>query len=277
MEQRKTAKASYEIIILFFNIADILNGFHLVTISSVDALYGSAYVAKDVIWRRSFVCNLISALSMFANLIAVFFLALLAISRLCVIKYPINTKLKELGFIIKILVSSVFLVTAIISTNMTLLLTVSKEAQPLPLCLMYGTSGRISSAIALFYASVQLLGAVCISVIYISVIFNLQKEDQSKASLGQTGKGFVTGTLLAKLVLVNISNFLCWILSSIVLFTSAIAKEYPISLLFWLTLVLTPTNSILNPCLLRLKTIHLYRRQKRMRNVSRKSTQAEYQ
>ena len=57
-------------------------------------------------------------------------------------------------------------------------------------------------------------------------------------------------TVLIQLVFVNVSNIICWLPSSIVLFSSLLHTKYPIQLLFWVVLVLTPTNSIINPCVL---------------------------
>ncbi len=131
---------------------------------------------------------------------------------------------------------------------------------------MYGTSDRVSSIIGIIYASIQISGTSCIMVIYTFVIYFLVQADKAKSDDGLSKQGYVTKAMLGKLLLVNFTNFLCWVLSSILIYTSAVAKEYPISLLFWVTLILTPINSLINPCILRLNKLDLAKKPKKKPN-----------
>ncbi len=248
-------KRTYGLTVTFLNIADGLNGVHLLVVACADAFYGKTFIAYETIWRRGFSCNFISALSLFANLMALVLLTLIAFSRLMIIIFPIKTRFKEIRFILKVLMLCTLIVITFVATDIALLLAVSKEGQPLPLCLMYGTSTGIIAVISGIYASIQLLATCVILVLYILIIYFLYKSDKGKAHIDTKRGGYVTYSMLAKLILVNISNCLCWLPSSFLLFTTLVASEYPISLLFWVTLVLTPTNCIINPCILRLNKI----------------------
>ena len=250
--QDSKASGSYEITVAFLNFADYLNGVQLIMVAGADMYYGNTYTGFDVLWRTGFLCNFISILSLFANLLAVFILAFLAISRFLIVRYPFERKYTQVKFVLRILMAGTVTVTVFITCYLSFFLSISKHKQPLPMCLMYGTPGGIQSIVSIVFASAQLLAAGIILISYTTVIYFLHITEKSKSDIGLTSKSSLTKTMIAKLVVVNLTNVICWIPSSILLYASVGADQYPISLLFWVALVLTPFNSILNPCILRL-------------------------
>ena len=53
--------------------------------------------------------------------------------------------------------------------------------------------------------------------------------------------------LYVQVCLITVSNVLCWIPSGISYLVVMSFEKYPINLIIWLTTVITPINSIINP------------------------------
>ena len=51
------------------------------------------------------------------------------------------------------------------------------------------------------------------------------------------------------LLLVGITNTICWIPTSCFYLVSLFVEQFPMSVLYWITLVILPVNSMLNPIL----------------------------
>ncbi len=243
----------YEINITCLHLVDSLNGLHLLTLASADEYYGETYVAYEISWRQGFLCNSVSVISLFSNMMSIWILFFLAISRIMIIKHPMLTRVKEPKFVISILGSGLLLVSVFVTVSSSILITQSHEGQALPLCVMYGVSGNVHSIITALHGLIQLFAVLSITSFYCYVIFLLKKADESAVASRSTGKHslHLSASTLFQLVFVSISDIICWLPSSIIAFLSVIFKEYPIQLLFWVVLVLAPLNSILNPCILR--------------------------
>ncbi len=134
----------------------------------------------------------------------------------------------------------------------TLNITNNNGRQSVPLCILYGMSGNIILSVSTaIIGSIHFLAVLIIPSLYLHVIHLLRKADLHRKENVSSAKDHLTQQVLVQLILVNISNVICWLPSSIVMFLSLAYKKYPIELLFIVVLVLTPTNSVLNPCILR--------------------------
>ncbi len=249
---------TYPITVLVLNIGDLLNGFHLITIASADAYYGLDYITLDIEWRSGFLCNFVSNLSLFANLITMYSLILLAASRLCITINPLNTKVLSKKFILKVILLGMICSLSFVFIAISLQLAGSggKMIQPVPLCIAYGTSLKGSSSITLVYGFFQILAVFTIILIHIFLIISLKKIDRKNAKLHRdqiptdSSKNKASRNVLFQLIAVSTSNIVCWLPLSILLWSAVLSDQFPISLLFWVVLILTPINSCLNPCFL---------------------------
>ncbi len=246
-------KFCYELNITSLHAVDCLNGCHLLSLISASTYYGDTYIVYDILWREGLICNTVSAISLFSNVMSIYILGFLAVSRMLIIKFPFDKKgVNNPGFVMKVLSFGSFFLSifAIISTVVTN--SGSDQGQALPLCVMYGVAGNIYTIITSIYGMIQLTAVILIPSIYIYVLQLLHSHDNLSMKDKSGRNTNFTKTVLLKLLLVNISNIICWLPSCIVLLLSLILGRYPIQLLFWVVLVLSPVNSILNPIILRL-------------------------
>ena len=241
----------YELNITSLHAADFLNGCHLLSLVSASTYYGDRYIAYDKLWRKGFICNAISVVSLFSNTMSIYILGLLAASRLAMTLFPLHNRLKRPSFVIKVLSFGIFIISIYVIISAVIVNSGPNKGQTLPLCVLYGVSGNIYSIMTSLYGLIQLTAVIIIPSLYIYLLKLLHSEDKFSENIKSKTKVYFTTFLLAKLCLVNISNIICWLPSSVVLLLSLILKRYPIELLFWVVLILTPFNSIFNPIILR--------------------------
>ena len=53
--------------------------------------------------------------------------------------------------------------------------------------------------------------------------------------------------LIIQLVVITVSNIICWFPSNSIYITAMFSSTYPISLLIWTTVIGLPINSLINP------------------------------
>ncbi len=248
---------TYKSCIILLNMSDCCIGVQLLTLASADLYYGEKYIIYDTIWRSSAICHTISLLSLAANLLSMYILAFIAVSRLILVIFPMSEAVKRRKTLFFVIGAGLFGICTFLVTIIFTMAHSNDEGaiQPLPLCLMYGVSGRYTF-ISVVYGTAQLTSTFFILVIYIILVFALSKARKRRQEITSANNPHDTSVSLSRLVIVNLSNFFCWIPSSVLLFVSLGVDKYPISLLFWVTMVLTPINSVINPCVLQFTSLH---------------------
>ncbi len=94
-EIHHSAESSYALIILFPAISDSLIGVHLLIIASVDVYYRDANMGNDISWMSNGLCHFASLLTIFANILSLYTLGFLSISRLKLTVDPLKTQIDE--------------------------------------------------------------------------------------------------------------------------------------------------------------------------------------
>ncbi len=247
---------TYKMCIILLNMGDCFIGVQLVTLASADLYYGEKYIIYDTIWRSSAICHIISLSSLFANLLSLYILAFIAVSRLMLVIFPMSEAVKRQKTLFLVIGAGLFGICTFLVTVIFTMAQSNDEGviQPLPLCLMYGVSGTYTF-ISVVYGTAQLTSTFFILIIYIILVFALSKARKKRGEMISATNSHVC---LSRLVIVNLSNFFCWIPSAVLLFVSLGVDRYPISLLFWVTMVLTPINSVINPCVLQFTSLHCH-------------------
>ena len=77
-----------------------------------------------------------------------------------------------------------------------------------------------------------------------------QREFQGAMSKKNSNK-----RLIIQIIIITASNILCWIPSGIIYLISMFMKQYPIEMVIWTTIAVTPVNSIINPIVFVVTTI----------------------
>ena len=87
-KDRQRLKIGYGVFVTNLAIADFLMGLYLIIIAGADAYYRGRYIENDKLWRFSNLCTAAGIISTISSEASVFFICLITIDRILVIKYP---------------------------------------------------------------------------------------------------------------------------------------------------------------------------------------------
>ena len=88
IHQKEQLKASYGILVSNLAVSDGIMGLYLLIIATADVYFRSAYIFHDTTWRNCIFCKLAGVLSTTSTEASVFFICLITVDRLLIIKYP---------------------------------------------------------------------------------------------------------------------------------------------------------------------------------------------
>ena len=85
------------------------------------------------------------------------------------------------------------------------------------------------------------------------MVITLQKSDNS---ILNPNLKKANSTVIIQIITLTISNIICWIPSGIIYLISTFSNKYPIDIAIWTPIVLTPINSIIDPIVFSIVSIH---------------------
>ena len=123
-----------------------------------------------------------------------------------------------------------------------------------PLCILLGKSGgsltqNIFTVMISFYL---LFSLIIILILYYKVIILSRQSNNvlNKIRLDKRQK-----SVTIHVILVGLTNAICWIPSSLFHLVSIFDLKSSVDLLYWITLVILPLNSMINPIIFNLSKI----------------------
>ncbi len=235
-----TSAASYKSIIRWLNVTDIMCCISIFMIIIADRVFADNYLKYEHYWRMNYFCYGSSILSLTSNFLSIFILNLLGLTRYFVIKNPLN----DVHFLPKTCIFAA-VVIMVLSFSLIMIYLVGNNQLPSGLCTLLGHSKK--SLISLIVTNLTLLSqtmsCLTIPLIYYQLFAEITK---SKEAVGQgTTQSHIPG--LKTSIIVSFSNLVCWLPTSVLLFMTLIWNEYPYILLTLTTLVIIPTNILINP------------------------------
>ena len=233
--------------IIFRNVLstnDMIFGIYLISTFIQDNQYSSQYVLYDEDWRASYFCFGLGFLFLFASLYSMFLSTLITISRLVAVTLPFNSHFKRLKIAKRYLVAGgICSLSFCITVTLSYLVIEEKSTMPFSNCLFLGgnfnSSTLKTSTITL--AVMQVIVLLSIFTMYIIIVNNNNKPlTFQKANIQK---------MKERAILLIFSNTICWLPSSAILITSVTMETYPVALLTWYAVVISPINPITNPIL----------------------------
>ena len=88
MYDKERLKLGYGIFVSNLAISDFLMGVYIIIIASADVFYRGNYMMNDDVWRTGWLCTVAGVISTFSSEASVFFICLITIDRLLVVRYP---------------------------------------------------------------------------------------------------------------------------------------------------------------------------------------------
>ena len=229
--------------VLSINFIDLFCGIYLSIIWMKDLANNRNFVLKEEKWRSDLICLIAIGVITWFSISVQCVLIFLSFSSLMIVIYPLETRFKNLKFISYCLnlififsLSLVFFATSAIKIHM-------KHAST-PLCLPFvdPTKSKVELIVITWFVSIsQFLTSLVILSLYIVLVQNVQKCIKKIDS-----NKFSVSNLIIQLVLLTLSNFLCWVPCNIFISTMFLPK-YPMSLVTWTTVAVMPLRSVTNP------------------------------
>ncbi len=238
----------------FINSVDFICSVPLIILWTKDLVLKGQFVFQEEAWKGSSLCYITFCIFFMFNLLSPVAASWLSISRYMVVKHPLDTKFKETNFVLRcigcLLFSCIFV--SCIATVLTWILNfyVFNAIISSSLCSPFIDPFKhhvISSILTWILVLVQLFSMLLIIVFYTKLVLSLRKS-QEKLQTAMS-KAHSNTALLVQLTLVTSSTFVCWIPCATVYLVSMFMREYPIMMIFWVTVTINPINSIVNPIL----------------------------
>ena len=230
----------YNIIVYSVNIGHLMLALYLIITWSNDIYYGNMFFLESDQWKNSKLCALNFFFITTYILLIPHCLCFLALSRFMVIKYPFDSKFKSTKFVFKCLVilfSSIIGIAGAYTraTDTSLSFLCSPFIDPTFSYL----EKKIFTSLTF---SIQLFSASFISYLHYKIVQLLKKSQRIRDETGA-----LSWSLKLQLILLSVSNIICWIPSTIIHLSSIFLERYPNELLMWTTVFAVPINSVINP------------------------------
>ncbi len=236
------------------NVVDIIHSIPFLILWISHTSTRQMFWFQEKIWRSSFWCFCTHALLLFVNIISPGLLFLLAVSRLMVVKHPVDSKFKRTKYIRRT-VGIMSSVCSAISVGLT--------------CVPLGVIGNVSSVTCSPFISVtksfvavfvftfcvftlQFLSSIAILIAHVQLVLSVQKSQIALQQAVSKQKSNVS--LFAQLIIITATNFVCWTPGNLVFIVSLFKDQSSIKMLLWVTIMITTCNSLLNPVVFSLTT-----------------------
>ncbi len=167
------------------NLGDITCCIPYAILFSADIYFRGRFILHENSWRSGIVCFIIFGLELNYSFISPLLLIFLSVSRIMVVVSPMDTKFKNMNFVLKGLVI-IFCLGILISTVFVTAMWISSGEIPMALCSPFidtSNSSRITKAVVWFSAATQFVAVIFILSIYISLVVSLKRsqEEMQKA------------------------------------------------------------------------------------------------
>lgn len=238
---------AYGVTVAAINAADLLCALPLFVLWSSDLHYSGDFVVKEARWRSSALCFSVFGIMLQFSFSSPFILGFSSFSRLMVVVYPFGTCYKETHFVINNILT-LFALGILLSCSLTITFFFHEKMVPMALCSPFvdpAHTSKIIEVITWIMVCTHIVSSTFIILVYIFLLKYVWVSQKNVELLVSVKRSNVA--LIIQIVIVTSSNIFCWIPSSIIYVLSMFMKEYPIDMIIWITIAVTPINSIINP------------------------------
>ena len=243
--QRSRIKKPHDFMVAVLNACDLLLSIYLVMLAVTDMRMRGEFVGLKNIWTSGITCKVMSVLSLLSMLSSMYMLCLITFVRYRVIKSPIKTNFKEMSTIYKFCIAGCSIIFTLVGL-MSIYFYGTYANAPNTLCLLLSGSSITSDSAILYLLTTILMTCQLLSLFLIIFLYYLLLNaiKSSQKNLRKDGK---SKTVSVRIILVTVTNMLCWLPSSIVYVL--LLSNYPVSpkTLSWVAVFILPINAALNP------------------------------
>ena len=245
--RRKGNYGAFQYVAISVNFIDLTWGIYLIFLVIFDLIFAENFVFQELLWKSSFICYFLFSINLNYNILSPLFISFIALSRLMVVMYPLDSNFTKRKFVLKclILICSlvIILVIGFIVTFRHLYSNV-----PFRICSPFidPTHSNVMLTVATFVV-------VCFQFIvyFLNIILNSKTVLELKGSKEKVQfKGnhdHTVASLLTQFYILTMSSTLSWIPSGITLLICMSIDDFSIVMVMWVVLTVSSTNSITNP------------------------------
>ncbi len=250
----------FEIIVASTNIMDLKCGVYLVILWVADLYFYRNFSVKEKYWRSHPICFTSFGILTNFSLLSPLLLCFVSLSRFMIVAHPIDPKYKKSKNIIIVIFCLLF-ICVLPSLVLTMQTYQTKSILPMSLCSPFvdpSDSFTVVFVVTLTIVVEQCAACIAIGGIYLALLLELNKSKKSLSNSTSMHKSNVG--LIAQVVVISASNIVCWIPSGIIYLLSLFLEKYPVDVVIWATIVMTPINSVINPTVFAVTTFRKIRK-----------------
>ena len=253
-QEKSNTICEYKLFVTLINLCDFLTGSYLFSIIIKDTISGNNYTETDLLWRSSILCHLIGVVFLLSVILSALYLLSISISRYKAVKNPFKKSFNKFDVILfSIYIPLVFIVLISIVMYVRHQIEGVKYLSS-PLCTFLGNTNdsMVQKIVTAITSTFLLLVFIVIVFIYSKLLFILKQAEEILRDSKQKQR---QSQLTNYLILVGTINALCWIPSSMFYLVSIFIEKFPVFWLYWITLIVLPLNSMINPFIFHLSDI----------------------
>ena len=247
-------RKSHSELIVNLAISDALYSVYLTAIASMDFYFSGAYMLFDEMWRKSFLCQSLSFLSLLSSQLSIVILTCIGIERHVAISNITNMRLhsaKHLPWLMLPVSWGVALYLSFLPVFLDWFYKVPHSVTS-SICTFLDMSTK-SAYKSIYFISVYVFGhGLCFLLIVILYIHIIYINFQSSSRVGRQ----VNLTLFKRTVLIVATNFLCWAPLTVFILYAYYGISLHRNVTTWIAIIVLSLNSAANPVLYTLSDVH---------------------
>ncbi len=238
---------AYDIIMKVTNAAHILLSLSLIFISAASKFYSGVFVNFEYAWKSNVLCFVLSSLLLFHN---IFYPALAVVStrgRLMVVKYPLESKFKDVSFIKKVIGVLTTSASAVV-LGFSLIFWWTAGHVPSELCVPFvdpTDTVVFVPVLSLLNLVFQCAVIITVTTTYVLLVKNLKDHEETIQKTTNRKKSH--GPIICQIIIDITSKTLSWIPISVVFITALFLPEYPSQMLPWCFVTMATVSSVIDP------------------------------
>ncbi len=238
--------------IVSINVGDQTCAVPLFILWVFDLLWMDNFILIQSKWRSSPLCFTVFGLFLCFNFLSVSLLGFFTLSRFIIVKFPMQFSMKKGNRVLKIN-AAIHAVCYFLACTFTLLtwlvdLYLLQTEKLSFMCSPYLDTSKkmvMTKVLTWLMTMLQFISILCIFVLYLQlyIVMKGSQESVKKAKSKQQSNTI----FIVQLMVITMSNVMCWIPSGIVHMLSMFLGKYPVEILLWTVAVVNPLNSVINP------------------------------
>lgn len=241
-------KRSFLIVLFSCHLNEEMLCLYLCVVCIADKYFEDTFAVKEHIWRSSATCFGAFAVLLFHTVSTQCLNVLSTVCRLMVVKYPLDSMFKRTKTVVRCL-SLILLISLLVSIILTLATKFAQHQLPTSLCVPFADpsdSVVIILVLTLIISATKFFVVVTITAMHIMLV---QTVLESGKDVTKSNAKSSNTTLFVQLICLSSSFAMCWLPANIIFLCAIFLGTYSTDLLIWTVIVISPLNSLCNPCI----------------------------